>query len=164
MGNIKIFLLINQSCGEENILSYIKTLSLLKQLCMIQIWEMLLWLESRGLAAHTETGNKEKQSQSVISWSLLLDSTDSHVQKLVINSLMFTTNSVLVLADLWESVKLWSELDWALSSQGQGETNRWCWGGCGLVQYTWISFRVGWCEFHRGLRSWSADDEAGERR
>lgn len=60
---------------------------------------MLLWLESRGLAAHTETGNK-KQSQSVISWSLLLDSTDSHVQKLVINSLMFTTNSVLVLADL----------------------------------------------------------------
>lgn len=61
---------------------------------------MLLWLESRGLAAHTETGNKEKQSQSVISWSLLLDSTDSHVQKLVINNLMFTTNSVLVLADL----------------------------------------------------------------
>lgn len=60
---------------------------------------MLLWLESRGLAAHTETGNKEKQSQSVISWSLLLDSTDSHVQKLI-NSLMFTTNSVLVLADL----------------------------------------------------------------
>lgn len=37
LGNIKIFLLINQSCGEENILSYIKTLSLLKQLCMIQI-------------------------------------------------------------------------------------------------------------------------------